>query len=275
MNSSSLQTLTLFCGLSLVSATSLAEQAASAETLISLEPAIQEVLKQVLPPAPEASRRSLHYKTQHHTHSAGLDNDYTADTRQEGLEGALLAILSVAHLKTGGVETRALSLCGMLDLLSSSASQLELDSTVAVPIGHIFLPMAMHVQKTFSGQSKLIRLVPGEGFANICRPQAGSSFAFEAETQNLFSVKGGWGGSTKRQGNTSFVRHCIVGNELPAQDIDSRAQGSYLPVSCTATMLGSQVKSEARLAYFVQSGSYLSLEAKSNNFSSITKVLAE
>lgn len=173
----------------------------------------------------------------------------------EALPNNMLGVDSVLRTAGGASQVRAISLCGLFDLVGASTAQArsEVQVPVAVPIKGLmlFMPMGMTIGSNFSFRSRVTQFTVAEDSRQICsRPAPGSSFGFTLQTENTF------GNGTSRVHRVAW--RCTAGQAASPGPLEPAWSGEQIPVECVLTdpETGKQ-GGASRFVYLVDAGVFM------------------
>jgi hypothetical protein len=196
--------------------------------------------------------------------SISLTNDY------EPLGQALWGIRSVSKQNKTAVEANSVSVCGLIELVGTSHSNIDYDMAISTPVGRTFTSFTIngHMVGASTSQANSIVLVSGEEY--LCNPVAGSTFEYTVETRHSLFLKGMF--SHQRESTNAFQWKCSVGDARPMSDLLAEQVGTYLPVSCTGGNQALNAKTLVEFAFLQPFGIYLELSRTGSSFSSKTAI---
>ena len=226
---------------------------------LSVEPAVSKVVEGLA--GATASRPLRHAAYQTELAPSGATT--SASTTYESLSTNVWGVTTVQRIKTGWIQTRTVSLCGLIDLVGASTSVMQFENSIPVPVGSAFIPMGMRVTKTFSSHTRTADLgVPDES-SNLCAPQPGGTFSYSVRTDTILPQAPA--GSPKVLSN-SFEWRCTAGAPTSSGALETIWSGSHIPVTCNSTNTATGKPVVATYAYVVDAGLYLRLGTVSDTF---------
>ena len=145
---------------------------------LTVEPAVSKVVEGLAGTTASRPLRQAAYQTD----LAPSGATTSASTTYESIAKNVWGVTTVQRIKTGWIQTRTVSLCGLIDLVGASTSVMQFENSIPVPVGSVFIPMGMRVTKTFASHSRTASLgVPAES-NNVCAPQPGDAFSYSVRT---------------------------------------------------------------------------------------------
>jgi hypothetical protein len=231
---------------------------------LTVEPAVSKVVESLAAAAASRPLRRAVYRTE----LAPSGATTSASTTYEPVSKNVWGVTTVQRIKTGWIQTRTVSLCGLIDLVGASTSVMQFENSVPVPVGSVFIPMGMRVTKAFSSHTRTATLgVPDES-NNLCAPQPGGTVSYSLRTETELTQAPA--GSPKILSN-SFEWRCTVGAPTSSGALETIWPGSHIPVTCNSTNAATGKSVVASYAYVVEAGFYLRLGTVSDTFQARTK----
>ncbi|WP_422098492.1 hypothetical protein [Variovorax sp.] len=179
-------------------------------------------------------------------------------------QGQLLLVTGsdVAREKIGDNNARArfrgMSLCGLVPVFSEHAVGMQVNRTLVMPIGAVFIPVEVTDDVYFSYRYRMSRF---EGDpAQLCAPAPGGSFTYRTETERQVKENGGRFARFNKQVTINDAVSCRAAPGVqPLSQITPGAKGSYLRVDCEHKDNIENLQRRS-LAWLVDAGVYLPLE---------------
>jgi hypothetical protein len=175
---------------------------------------------------------------------------------ENGLIGAVSESISRKNESSGrGI---AMSLCGLVTLLSETNSISTNTNNSAIPIGKLFVPFGFKSSLSIGTRWKLVAFEASS--PSICNPAPGSEFSIKAETDVELNTSSGIFNKVRTVHRVE-TQNCKVGSTpIAASTLHPTLSGDYLPVSCeirTAATTNNSGRSEK--AFLLDSKRYLQL----------------
>ena len=170
-------------------------------------------------------------------------------------ESGLWAVVSTAALGGSSGSARSLSLCGLVALLSATASKTSFDQMISIPSEKIFFYFSIRHSIDWG---RRLRVMSFEASANnICAPAPGAEFSYRVGTELEVKTSGLLGVTKVARGLDDFS--CKVSAESrPANEIFPSLRGDALLTSCER--IGkSGAKAKLGYAFLRDAGIYLLL----------------
>jgi hypothetical protein len=157
----------------------------------------------------------------------------------------------------------SVSVCGLFNILSTSVSGFDSDSTTVLPLRGRSIYLNSKSLKNMNASSIATDLKI-EG-VNICKPHVGDEFGWEVSYENNRYVDG----DKKISPNSKVKTKCTVGNEvLPSSLLFNKLGGNYLQVTCE-----NSIGRSLTYAYLINERIYFLLENTNGTSSFKTKII--
>lgn len=239
---------------------------------LRLDPAVQQaVVSQLKDYRPRSSIAALSITREiHNVGNFGKLVYYKSRVAYARQDNGLIATVGSGGAAEGGSSGsgRSLTLCGLVTLLSTSASTNDSNATSAVPVPKLFVPFGLASQVDIGMR---IRVTEFEADTDhICTPAPGSTFSYRAEREVSVKTTGLFVHTTIGAGSVEIF--CQVGDApRAASDFGSGLRGDALTVSCDhVTTTGSKRTSE--YIYLDEAGLYLQVSEGEPGDAQTTKV---
>ena len=239
--------------------------AAEEPQALTVDPGVAQVVEGLAKTSPSRLVRHVVYRTEF----APAGRIMPASASYESIGGNVWGISTEQTMPNGAIQTRTVSLCGLIDLVSASTSIMHFDNTVQVPIGHIFIPMGMQVTKSFASKSRTASLaVPEPSRDQLCSPREGGSFTYSTriETEMPWAPVG-----KPTLLSNSFEWHCRAGAIETSGALEGVWPASHIPVTCESTNTATGKPVSASYAYLLDAGHYLKLGSVSEQLQVTTR----
>jgi hypothetical protein len=233
------------------------------EASISIDPSVARVVEGLADWSP--TKPILRTSFQSTITPVGAIN--AAEARYEQIGKNVWGIYTIFRNKSGAIESRSESLCGLVELLSSSSATFQVEAPVPIQLGRIFTSIGMRLNKTLNSTSKVTRLVRAEDSANLCKPEAGQAFSYEVHTATELPIPANLRSSPKTL-SSSISWKCVAAQPAPGRGIVGSLTGEYIPVTCTGFNSGTGKSSVTKYAFLVDSAFYLRLETVAESIQS-------
>lgn len=149
--------------------------------------------------------------------------------------------------------SRGISLCGLVILVSESASTTETSITTLLPIGKMFVPFGVNSSTDFNSRyraSSFTTSTPG-----LCLPTPGADFTYTVEGELTIKTSGLFGRTTNVH-RTSKSLCKVASSPMAAASLNPTLQGEALAVSCEVEVQPGK-KRTADYVYLIDSQFYL------------------
>jgi hypothetical protein len=254
------RSVTAFCLLCVFCASTHAAQESSAQTQRAADslvlPAEIRATLAALPqdsnPAPLLTRVRSGYTAASETRSS--------DAHYQRLGDGLVGITTILSGKDA-ILTRVLTLAGLIELVSTSESAVEINTNLTLPIGRAFLPFEIR-QTSHASSVRNTTGLSGD-LASLVYPKPGTSFSYVQKwNAQVTSSTGAF--SSKKTVAGEFKVSCVAKESLDAAMLHEGFKGKYLPVTCTGSNQQGAIFTD-EFAYLLDSQIYLRLSG-SNKF---------
>lgn len=230
---------------------------------LTVEPTVSKAIEGLVSVTASRPLRQVEYQSA--LAPSGVTTD--ASATYEFISKNVWGVTTVQRIKTGVIQTRTVSLCGLIELVGASTSVMQFENSIPVPIGRIFIPMGMRVTKTLASHSRTATLrVPSES-SNLCAPQPGDVFTYSIQTDTTLRTPS----RSPKVLSNSFEWRCTAGTVMTSGALEAIWSGSHIPVSCTTTNTATGKPVVADYEYLVDAGFYLKLSTVSDMFQEKTK----
>lgn len=155
------------------------------------------------------------------------------------------------------------SLCGLVPLLTESASRSVSRLTTAVPAGGVFVPFGFSSESKGASRARLVSF--STSATNLCKPTPGASFTFQSTREEQRRFEGKMLSSNKLHTITESAT-CMVGpTEQSAKALNPSLVGGYLLVSCSYSD-ASKSPRKSEFAFLLSSGLYVPVSVQLNEY---------
>jgi hypothetical protein len=232
------------------------------QTLLTVEPSVASAVELLAEGDVQRPVRIVEYQTSVSPSRATA----AASATYERLGKNVWGISTVQKTGNSVIQSRSLSLCGLIELLGATSATLQIDSRVPIPVSGHFVQMGMHVTKVMTSRSRTVHLSVPDGSANLCSLSPGGSFSYSVQTE--VDLPQSPVGSPKVISN-SFVWQCVAATAIDAGATIPAWQGMYIPVTCTSTNANGKPVT-ITYAYIIGGGLYLKMATMSELFKANT-----
>lgn len=248
--------------------------AGNPDTILSIEQAVMETVETLA--LPTVSHPLVHTHNTASITSPALVVSTTRDVIYRPLGRNLWGTSSsITGRKVPTTSFTIVSLCGLVELVGASESRSSQNSTIAVPVGRVFVPLGIRTTTDMTSGSRALRFNITSGASDICNPEEGSTFSFELQSESTHKNKGSmlWSWSNNHTTTNTTAWSCTVGQRERHTEFPAFAWSDVIPVNCTGIHSSSgkpsvQTPVHSHWFYLPESAFYLQLEAGSEAFTS-------
>ncbi len=244
------------------------------DTILSIEQPVMDAVETL--DSPTVSHPLVHTQNTATITSQALVVSTSRDAIYRPLGRNLWGISStISAKKVPTTNFTIVSLCGLVELVSTSESHSSQSSTIAVPVGSVFVPLGIRTTTDMTGGSRALRFDVTSGASNLCSPEEGSTFSFEMQSESTRKSKGSmpWDWSSNHTNTNTTAWSCAVGQRERHTEMPAFAWTDVIPVNCKGTHSSSgkpsvQTPVHSNWFYLPDSAFYLQLDAGSEVFTS-------
>lgn len=195
-----------------------------------------------------------------------VTNDY------EPLGQGLWGIRSVSKQDRSAFEAHSVSICGLVELVGTSKSNVNYEIAISIPVGQAFAPLGVKGHIAGAVTSRANSLVLGSAAERLCNPLSGDVLAYEVQSESSLEHTGSYIGSSTRASRNAFRWRCTVGAPKQMGELVAAQEGTYLPVNCSGINESSNIDISAEYAFLQRFGIYIQLRRSGGAFTSKTTI---